>query len=71
MAEKNATKEIRDAVSALMHTPPKIGRSVKEGFRKCIIDFGSTGYVALYGFDEMREEVMRHAVRHLKENNYK
>ena len=50
---------------------PKIGRPVEHGFRECIIDFGSSGFLALYDFDEMQDEVVVHAVRHQKENNYK
>ena len=69
-AAQNAIKEIRDALTALIRTP-KIGRPVEEGFRECIIDFGSSGYLALYDFDEMHDEVVVHAVRHQKENDYK
>ena len=67
---QRAIKEIRDALATLMHTP-KIGRPVEEGFRECVIDFGSSGYLALYDFDEVYDEIVVHAVRHQKENNYK
>ena len=69
-AAQNAIKEIRDALAALMRAP-KIGRPVEQGFRECIIDFGSSGYLALYDFDEMHDEVVVYAVRHQKENDYK
>ena len=69
-AAQNAIKEIRDALAALIHAP-KIGRPVEEGFRECIIDFGSSGYLALYDFGEVHDEVVVHAVRHQKENDYK
>lgn len=69
-AAQNAVKEIRDSLTNLMHVP-KIGRPVEEGFRELIIEFGSSGYLALYDFDEMHDEVVVHAVRHQKENNYK
>lgn len=67
---QSAIKEIRNALAALVRNP-KIGRPVEEGFRECIIDFGSSGYLALYDFDEMLDEVVVHAVRHQKENDYK
>lgn len=69
-AAQNAIKETRDALATLIHAP-KIGRSVEEGFRECIIDFGSSGYLALYDFDEVHDEIVVHAVRHQKESNYK
>ena len=69
-AAQTAIKEIRDALTMLVRSP-KIGRPVEEGFRECIIDFGSSGYLALYEFDELHDEVVVYAVRHQKENNYK
>jgi plasmid stabilization system protein ParE len=51
---------------------PKIGRK-KEGtdLRELIIDFGSSGYIALYDFDEDIDEVVITALRHQKESDYK
>jgi plasmid stabilization system protein ParE len=51
---------------------PKIGRK-KDGteLRELIIEFGSSGYVALYDFDEDIDEVVITALRHQKENDYK
>lgn len=51
---------------------PKIGRK-KDGtdLRELIIEFGSSGYVALYDFDEDVDEVVITALRHQKENDYK
>ena len=69
-AAQNAIKEIRDALTTLM-LAPKIARPIEEGFREYIIDFGSSGYLALYDFDEVADEVVVHAVRHQKENTYK
>ena len=50
---------------------PKIGRK-KDGtdLRELIIDFGSSGYIALYDFDEAVDEVVITALRHQKENDY-
>lgn len=69
-AAQSAIKEIRDALTTLMHAP-KIGRPAEEGFREYIIDFGSSGYLALYDFDEIRNEIVVYAVRHQKELAYK
>ncbi len=51
---------------------PKIGRK-KDGtdLRELIIDFGSSGYIALYDFDEDVDEVVITALRHQKENDYR
>jgi plasmid stabilization system protein ParE len=50
---------------------PKIGRK-KDGtdLRELIINFGSSGYVALYDFDEDIDEVVITALLHQKENDY-
>jgi plasmid stabilization system protein ParE len=64
-----AIRKIRDSIAVLSHAP-KIGRPAEEGFRECIIDFGSSGYLALYDFDELLDAITVHAVRHQKENNY-
>lgn len=66
---QRAIKEIRDDLSTLTRMP-KIGRPVEEGFRELVIDFGSSGYLALYDFDEMLDTITVHAVRHQKENDY-
>lgn len=51
---------------------PKIGRKKEgTGLRELIIDFGSSGYIALYDFDEEIDEVVITALRHQKESNYK
>jgi plasmid stabilization system protein ParE len=51
---------------------PKIGRK-RDGtdLRELIIDFGSSGYIALYDFDEDVDEVVITALRHQKENDYR
>jgi plasmid stabilization system protein ParE len=50
---------------------PKIGRPVDGGLRELVINFGSSGYLALYDFDEIIDEVVILAVRHQKEFGYK
>lgn len=67
---QRAIQEIRDSLADLLRMP-KIGRPVEEGFRELVIDFGSSGYLALYDFDERLDSVTVHAVRHQKELDYK
>jgi len=70
LAAKRAAKAILDSVKVLtLH--PQIGRPVDEmppEFREWLIDFGNSGYVALYRFDG--EDVVILAVRHQKEAGY-
>jgi plasmid stabilization system protein ParE len=48
---------------------PNIERPVQDGLRELMIDFGNTGYVALYYFDELLDEVVVLAVKHQLEDN--
>lgn len=76
LAEKNedtakrAIQEIRDSLEQLARMP-KIGRPVEHGLRELVIDFGMSGYLALYDFDEMLDEVQVFALRHQLEKDYK
>ena len=66
-AAQRAVKAIRAGVRILVHQP-HIGRPVEDmepEFREWLIDFGNSGYVALYRFDG--ENVAILAVRHQKE----
>jgi plasmid stabilization system protein ParE len=67
---QRAIKEIRDSLTILIHAP-KVGRPVEEGFRELVIDFGSSGYLALYDFDERLDAITVQAVRHQRENDYR
>ena len=67
---QRALQEIRDSLATLSHMP-RVGRMVEEGFRELIIDFGSSGYLALYDWDERHDTITVHAVRHQKENDYR
>lgn len=64
-----AIDAIETALIPLTHMP-KIGRPVTDNLRELIVDFGSNGYVALYDFDELTDEVLVLAVRHQREKNY-
>ncbi|HBO5344030.1 TPA: type II toxin-antitoxin system RelE/ParE family toxin [Pseudomonas aeruginosa] len=69
-AAQRAVKAIRAGVKILAHQP-RIGRPVEDmepEFREWLIDFGNSGYVALYCFDG--ENIAILAVRHQKEAGY-
>lgn len=65
-----AVKAIRGELKILA-TSPEIGRPVAEmdpEFREWMVDFGDSGYVALYRYDGQTAVVL--AVRHQKEAGY-
>ncbi len=69
-AAHRAIKKIRAGVKILAYQP-EAGRPVEDmdpAFREWLIDFGSSGYIALYHFDG--ETVIILAVRHQKEAGY-
>jgi plasmid stabilization system protein ParE len=75
LADKNASIAVRaiDAIQAdfiPLATMPNIGRPVQDGLRELIIDFGNTGYAALYYVDELLDEVVVLAVKHQLEDDY-
>ena len=76
LAEKNeavalkAITTILDSISSLQRMP-KIGRPLDNGFRELIIDFSSSGYIALYDLDEVSDDLTIHAIKHQRENDYK
>jgi len=74
LAAKNpqAAKRAADAIKlqiALLETMPDIGRPFPdvEGLRELIVDFGDSGYVALYRHDSIAGVVYLLAFRHQKE----
>ena len=69
-AAKRAVKSIRDGVKVLAHQPA-IGRPVEDmepEFREWLIDFGDSGYIALYRYDGETAVIL--AVRHQREAGY-
>ena len=50
----------------ILQQHPRIGR-VAGQHRELVISHGDTGYIALYDFDEPRDRIMVHAVRHQRE----
>jgi plasmid stabilization system protein ParE len=49
---------------------PKIGRPVRKGLRELVISRGSTGYVALYLYDEAQDIAVVLRIRHQPERGY-
>lgn len=69
-AARRAIRAIRDSAK-LLTLQPDAGRLVPElesGFREWIIDFGASGYVALYRCDAGKAVIL--AVRHQSEAGY-
>jgi len=67
IAARRAAETIMKAVQVLGHQP-RIGRPVDDmpdEYREWMIDFGDSGYVALYRFDGDAVTIL--AVRHQKE----
>ena len=76
LAEKNkgaaqrAVKAIRESVKIISHQP-EMGRppeKMEPEYREWLIDFGDSGYIALYHFDGETAVIV--AVRHQKEAGY-
>ncbi len=69
-AAKRAVKAIREGVKVLA-AQPGVGRPAEDmepEYREWLIDFGDSGYIALYHYDEKTAVIM--AVRHQKEVGY-
>ena len=69
-AARRAAKAIRSGVKVLTQQP-HLGRPIEDlapEFREWLIDFGDTGYIALYRFDGTTISIL--AVRHQKEAGY-
>jgi hypothetical protein len=47
-----------------------MGRPIENGLREWIIDFSSSGYVALYDLNEITDELVILAVKHQREDDY-
>ena len=62
----NAVSAIQSAVDSL-GTHPFIGRRTEGEIRELIISYGQSGYVALYRFVALQDEVRILAIRHQRE----
>lgn len=68
-AARNAAAAISEAVEMLARHP-LIGRVVEGELRELVISFGRTGYIALYRFLPVADEVRILAIRHQRELDY-
>lgn len=69
-AAKRAVKAIREGVKVIVQQPG-IGRPVQDmepQYREWLIDFGDSGYLALYHYDGQTAVIL--AVRHQREAGY-
>ena len=68
---KRAMLAIREALRSLAHAP-NIGRLVEdsEDLRELVIDFGASGYLALYRLEPALDAVTILAVKHQREDDY-
>jgi len=66
----NAIETIKAAFRPLAHLP-LIGRPIEDDLRELVIDFGRSGYLALYHYDTDIDTVIILAIRHQRENDYK
>ena len=57
---------LASAVEALQRHP-LIGRSVESEYRELVISRGRSGYIALYRYDEVRDDILVLAIRHQRE----
>ena len=64
-----AVKAIIEAID-LLARHPQIGRPAEEGLRELVISYGKTGYLALYRFDPISDQVRVLAIRHQRELDY-
>ena len=71
-AAKRAMQAIRESFTPLTHAP-MIGRPVEdsEGLRELVIDFGASGFLALYRFEAALDAVTILAVKHQREDDYR
>jgi plasmid stabilization system protein ParE len=69
---KRAVLAIREAFLPLKQ-PHMIGRPVEDygDLRELVIDFGATGYLALYRFEPFLDVVTILAIKHQREDDYK
>jgi plasmid stabilization system protein ParE len=68
-AARAAVAAIQSAITMLA-AHPLIGRRVEREVRELVISYGRTGYIALYRFDVVRDEIRVLAIRHQRELDY-
>jgi plasmid stabilization system protein ParE len=68
-AAVGAASAICEAVDTLSNHP-LIGRTVAGELRELVISYGKTGYIALYRFLPVQDQVRILAIRHQRELDY-
>ena len=70
-AAKRAVLAIREAFIPLTQSP-MIGRPVEDhdNLRELVIDFGASGYFAMYRFERALDAVTILAIKHQREDDY-
>lgn len=71
-AAKRAMPAIRELFMPHTHAP-MVGRPVEdsEDLRELVIDFGASGYLALYRFEPALDAVTILAIKHQRQDDYK
>ena len=69
---KRAVIALRDAFLPLKLTP-MVGRPVEDHpkLRELVIDFGSSGYLAMYCYEPVDDTLTILAIKHQREDDYK
>lgn len=49
---------------------PLVGRIAEGDYRELVISRGATGYLALYRYDEARDQILALSIRHQRESGY-
>lgn len=68
---KRAMLEIDRSIFEKLANNPKICREVGFGLREFIIDFGKSGYITLFDYNEEKATIEILAIRHQLEDDYK
>lgn len=69
-ADASATYELIESALVSLECHPLIGRPAEAGLRELVISRGRTGYLALYRYDEVRDEALVLAIRHQREAGF-
>ncbi|MCB1914161.1 MAG: type II toxin-antitoxin system RelE/ParE family toxin [Rhodocyclaceae bacterium] len=69
-ADASATYALIESALVVLERHPLIGRPAESGLRELVVSRGRTGYLALYRYDEIRDEALVLAVRHQREAGF-
>jgi len=68
----NASKTVAVLIGGLqiLKLHPLVGRVIERGYRELLISRGRSGYVALYGYDVIKDTALILAIRHQREDEF-